>query len=155
MMARNEGNARLAVIPPATPAWLLAEPKTSLAFNWGRHQTIGDGEPLSLRVFVATDGGGETFWRVEWRWVTSVESLGGPNPPFTSLAPLVPADPPQMPINHPGMAGGELQLNASDFFKLSPDGENPVGEYLVVNITLDETNVNADRIGLLLVELVW
>jgi hypothetical protein len=100
-----------------------------------------------------------TQWGIEWRWVSSVESMGGPNPPFTSLANLVPADPPLLQIDHPGTAPGpsgpELQLNATDFFKLNPDGENRVGEYLIVKINLLKREVDSDRLGLLLVEVVW
>jgi len=154
MMAPVGRAAQFAVIPPATPAWMVAQGRASIVFNWGRHQTIADGEPIFLRLFVATDGEGETFWRVEWRWVTSVNTMGGPNPPITSLAPLLPADPPQMQTSHPG-AGGDMQLYASEFFRLNPDGENPVGEYLIVSITLDDFAGNFEAVGLVLAELAW
>jgi hypothetical protein len=156
MMFTPDDRARMGFIAPAAPAWLFPpQGGVSVAFNWGRHSTIGDGDPLNLRLFVATPGDGKTSWRVEWHWVTSVETMGGPNPPVTSLAKLRPTDPPDFTINHPGSAGGDVQLNAGEFVKLSPDGGERVGEYLMVNITLADAQVAADQIGLLLVELQW
>lgn len=155
MMMLLRGTARLTPIAPAAPAWLVVEPDTSLIFSWGRHDSIQDGQPLALRLFVVTDAPGMTQWSIDWRWSSSVESMGGPNPPFTSLANLVRADPPLLQIDHPGPVGGELQLNASEFFRLSPDGENRVGEYLMVRITLLKREVDSNRLGLLLAELAW
>ena len=154
MLAATD-NVRRGMIAPANPAWLFDKEGASVAFNWGRHNTIADGKTLGLRLFVVADAPGQTQWQVEWRWVTSVEKMAGPHLPVTSLGTLVASDPPNLAITHPGLVGGELQLNASEFFKLSPDGENPAGEYLMVKITLVKREAQAGRVGLLLVELVW
>lgn len=154
-MLGETDNMRQVMLPPASPAWLFPTPEASVAFNWGRHNTLTDDQTLRLRLFVVSDGTGETQWQVEWKWVTSVESMGGPNPPFTLLGNLLPANNSPQLVSHPGLDGGVFQLNASGFFELTPDGENPVGEYLIVRITLVARDVETGIVGLLLAEVNW
>jgi hypothetical protein len=161
-VANPEGASPLnrIVLPPANLAWQFISPqRRSVAFNWGRPNTIRDGQEIRLRLYW-TANTQETpvrvRWRLQWRWVTALQPGDAPNPPQTSITTVVNAAPSVQTVTAP--PAPELQLNVTKPYVLAPSDENKTGDYLQVLITMESFQGEAAdvrEVFLLLAALDW
>jgi hypothetical protein len=158
----QEGPAQLRriVLPPANLAWQFITPqRKSVAFNWGRPNTIRDGQEIRLRLYwtaVTKDTAVRASWQVQWRWVTALRPGDPPTLPQTSITNIVNATPGAQTVTAP--QAQEMQLNVTNPYRLVPGVDNKTGDYLQVQImmeTFQGEQADVNEIFLLLAQLDW
>jgi hypothetical protein len=163
------GTPKLELLHNTYPAWALSFGQ-AVTFTWGRPLTVPYNTmmPLKLRLYWSAypyHKEGYITWQVNWRWFQAMEPQAEHFNQLSQLSMfthLFPAKPyPGHTVSAHSEDATEPVLHVTPSYELIlPESEDegigiPVGDYLIVQIRLDNIQGSLDLGYLLLAELRW